>query len=83
MPGSIMPDAAVVDGGATARAGLEHNAIRKNRIVLYAEGIPLRGPVPGAYTHPSTHPWIFTTRSELEDTAQRNECAQQLFGQSS
>jgi hypothetical protein len=41
---------------------------------LYAEGIPVRGiipPVPGAYKHPSTHPWVFTTRSELEELAQR------------
>jgi len=41
---------------------------------LYAEGIPVRGaipPVPGAYKHPSTHPWVFTTRSELEEMARR------------
>jgi hypothetical protein len=41
---------------------------------LYAEGIPVRGtipPVPGAYKHPSSHPWVFTTRSELEEMAQR------------
>jgi hypothetical protein len=41
---------------------------------LYAEGIPVRGtilPVPGAYKHPSTHPWVFTTRGDLEELAQR------------
>jgi hypothetical protein len=41
---------------------------------LYAEGTPVQGPVPpvsGAYKHPSTHPWVFTTPSELEELAQR------------
>jgi len=41
---------------------------------LYAEGVPVRKPippVPGAYQHPSTHPWVFITRSELEEMAQR------------
>lgn len=41
---------------------------------FYAEGMPVRGtipPVPGAYKHPSSHPWVFTTRSELGEMAQR------------
>ncbi|HKD25302.1 MAG TPA: hypothetical protein VKC66_05210 [Xanthobacteraceae bacterium] len=41
---------------------------------LYAEGVPVREtipPVPGAYKHASTHPWVFTTRRELEELAQR------------
>jgi hypothetical protein len=41
---------------------------------LYAEGVPVRKPipsVPSAYQHPSTHPWVFITRSELEKMAQR------------
>jgi hypothetical protein len=41
---------------------------------LYAEGLPVRGiipTVPGAYKHPSTRPWVFTTHGELEEMAQR------------
>jgi hypothetical protein len=41
---------------------------------LYAEGLPVPGiipTVPGAYKHPSTHPWVFTTHGELEEMAQR------------
>src|SRR5215467_3034078 len=55
---------------------------------LYAEGIPARGaipPVAGAYKHPSTHPWVFTTRTELEEMAQRinvlNSYSANRFGQ--
>jgi hypothetical protein len=41
---------------------------------LYAEGVPLKGAPPalaGTYRHPTAHPWVFTTPSELEDLARR------------
>jgi hypothetical protein len=40
----------------------------------FAEAMPPSGPPPslgGAYKHPTTHPWVFTTASELEELARR------------
>jgi hypothetical protein len=45
---------------------------------LYAEAMPPQAAPPmlaGEYRHPTTHPWVFTTQTDLADLAQRSNVA--------